>query len=268
MARRFAALKVIIAPVTSPQESLKSYRPLLRYLEGALGRPLHLEQRRTYGEVNEALRTGNADVAFVCSSSYVVGHQEFGLELLAIPQVNGQHVYYSYLIVPRKSKARHLKDLRGNTFAFTDPLSNTGYIYPLYRLHRIGETPTTFFRKTLFTYGHDNSIRAVADGMVDGAAVDSVIYKYTLLRYPKYRDAIRILEKSPPFGMPPVVVRPDLDTALKARLRHVLLEAHRRERGRQALHPLLIERFLPPQDNDYNSIREMFQTMRNRHGQN
>ena len=41
-----------------------------------------------------------------------------------------------------------------------------------------------FFSNTIYTYSHDNSIMAVAKGMVDGASVDGLIWEFYHQRKP------------------------------------------------------------------------------------
>lgn len=164
------------------------------------------------------LKTGQADLAFVCTGAYVVGERDFGMELLVVPQ---------YIIAPADSPAKSLSDLRGKVFAFTDPMSNTGHLAALYMLKQMGETPGHFFRKTIFTYSHDKSIKAVAEKLVDGAAVDSLVYRYLLELEPSYKDKVKIIQTSPPYGMPPVVVHPHLNPEIKAQLKEILLNMHK-----------------------------------------
>jgi phosphonate transport system substrate-binding protein len=171
-------------------------------------------------------------------------------------------VYYSYIIVPRDSAAESLTDLRGHTFAFSDPLSSSGHLAPQWLLYEEGERVETFFSSTLFTYSHDNSIRAVADHLVDGAAVDSLVYDYTIARDPTYSARTRRMGKTGPFGIPPVVVHPDLDPALNAQLRAVLLDMADDAAGETALETLMIDRFVAVDDSAYDSVRHMAAILR------
>ncbi|HIQ06707.1 MAG TPA: phosphate/phosphite/phosphonate ABC transporter substrate-binding protein [Anaerolineae bacterium] len=250
-------LRVAVAAVISPQGTAESYTPLLDYLRRQLDRPVELVQRRTYAEINDLIRDGRVDLAFVCTRAYVIGHRDFGMELLAVPQVKGETVYYSYLIVPADSNVQDMKDLRGKVFAFTDPLSNTGYMYPLSLLSAMGESPMTFFSRTFFTYGHDNAIRAVADKLADGAAVDSLVYEFAVAREPALRERTRIIHRSQAFGMPPVVVGPNVRPQTKATLQEVLLKMDDNPAGRMALASLGIERFIPADDADYDGVRAL-----------
>jgi len=202
-------LRLAVAAVISPQGTVESYQRLLTYLSRQLHRPVEIVQRRTYAEVNDLIERGEVDVAFVCTSAYLAGKDDFGMELLAAPQVNGEAAYHSVLLVPRDSPAQTMADLRGRVFAFTDPMSNSGRIYPTYLVQQLGSTPARFFARTFFTYSHDDAIRAVADGLADGAAVDSLVYRFALQRDPTLGEQVRVIHTSPAFGIPPVVVRPE-----------------------------------------------------------
>lgn len=254
-------LRIAVAAVLSPQGTLESYQPLLRYMSEQLNRPIELIQRRTYQEVNALIEQGEVDVAFVCTGAYVAGSRDFGMELLAAPQVNGETVYYSYLIVPASSSAQDLTDLRGATFAFTDPMSMTGYYYPSYLVHQLGDKPQTFFGRTFFTYSHDKAISAVARGVADGAAVDSLVYDAAILQDPDLALQTRIIHRSDPFGIPPVVVNPDTRPQIKAELQSLLLNLANTPDGLAALQMLGFERFVTIQDSDYDTVRRVVSSL-------
>jgi phosphonate transport system substrate-binding protein len=97
----------------------------------------------------------------------------------------------------------------------------------------------------------------VAENLIDGAAVDSLVYEYMSKTHPEITRRTRIVQQSPPYGIPPVVVRAGLDPAFKARLRSVFLTAHTTEKGAAILHGMMIERFVPIADTAYDPVREM-----------
>ncbi len=250
-------LKVAVAAMISPKETFVYYRQLLDYIGNNLGRDVQFIQRKTYGEINELLGKGQIDIAFICSGPYVVGKEKFGFELLATPEVQKSHFYQSYLIVNKTSHLRSIEDLREKVFAFTDPDSNTGKLVPTYWISQMGERPETFFSKTIYTYSHDNSILAVAKSLVDGAAVDSLIWEYYHRKNPVFTSKTRIIRKSEPYGIPPIVASPFLVSELKNRIRQVLFSMHQDARGQQILGELMIDRFTPTRDQWYDSIRNM-----------
>lgn len=259
-----STLRLAVAPVISPLESFSLYRELASYMGSRVGVPAEFIQGKTYAEINDLVRSGSVTLAIVCTNPYLQGQEEFGMEAIAVavPQGAGGPWYYSYLIVRSGSSAQSLADLRGRTFAFSDPLSNSGRLTPTYQLALMGETPDSFFRRYIFTYAHDNSVRAVAEGLVDGAAVDSLIYDYLAFSEPNLVAKTKVLTKWGPFGNNPVVVNPNLEPSLKERLRQVLLSMHEDEAGMAILRRLRIERFIAADDSIYDSVREMRNYMR------
>lgn len=254
-------LHVAVASIISPQGTVDSYALLLDYLEARLGRPVELVQRRTYDEVNDLLERGEVDLAFVCTSAYIAGQRDFGMQLLVAPQVNGETVYHSTLIVPAGSPAREMADLRGAVFAFTDPISTSGRNYPLYLVQELGETADSFFERTFYTYSHDDAIRAVAQGVADGAAVDSLVYAFAVAREPALGKQTRVIHTSPAFGMPPVVTGPHIRPQQAAELQAVLLEMDEDPAGRQALAAAGFEAFVLVEDERYDTVRSLATTV-------
>lgn len=255
--RKEKPLRIAVGGMITPREGFVYYREFIDYVGEKLNRPVEFVDREKYDEINMLMKSGQIDVAFVCSGPYVDGHDEFGMELLAAPQAYQKTVYYAYIIVAKDSPITSFKALRGKTFAFADPLSNTGKIVPDYMLAKMNETPETFFQKTIYTYAHDKSIKAVAQGVADGASVDSLIWEYTNRMNPELTAKTKIVEKSPPYAVPPVALRKGLAPSLKKRLRAVLLNAHRDERGKELLDKMMIEKFIIIEDSAYDSVREM-----------
>lgn len=250
-------LRGAVSAMISPKETFSLYRDILLYVSEQVDMDLEFVQRKTYAEVNEMLGKGEIDLAFLCSGPYVRGKDKHGFRLLAAPMVNESHYYYSYLIVHKDSSYTSLEDLQGKTFAFTDPDSNTGRIVPSNWVKMMGKNPEDFFSRIIFTYGHDNSIMAVATGLVDAAAVDNLIWDYYHKSGSELTAETRIIKKSEPFGMPPLVLSPEVSHSLTLKLQQVLLEMHEHEHGKQILDQLLIDRFVVPQDSWYDSIRTL-----------
>lgn len=250
-------INICVGSMITPEEGHAYYKKLLDYIGQKLDMKVNFVEKRTYAEVNGLLKNGGVDVAFVCGGPYVIGHDEFGLELLAAPLVDGEAVYYSYIIVSKKSGIKKFEELRGKTFAFVDPMSNTGRLIPTYMLYELGEEPQSFFKKCSYTYSHDNSIKAVAQGMVDGAAVDSLIWDYMDKKDRKFTKETEIIKISKPYGIPPLVVRPGLDEGLKIRIKDILLNMHNEKEGSDILKGMFIDRFIEVDDSIYDTIRKV-----------
>lgn len=250
-------LRIGMGAMITPKEGYVYYKKLAEYLSGRLSLTVRLVDRNSYDEINDDLEKGRVDAAFVCAGPYVDGHDRFGLQLLAMPVVAGKPVYHSFIIVHRDSPFTRFEELRGKRFAFTDPKSNSGRIVPTAMLASMGETPESFFQSHTFTYGHDKSIHAVARKLVDGAAVDSLIYDHMRRTSPDVVAQTRVIHRSEPYGIPPVVVRRDLPNGLKEQLRRVFLTLHEDPGAREILNGMGIDRFVEGDDRNYDSIRAL-----------
>lgn len=255
-------LRVAVSSMISPRETFNYYQDLVRYLGSRLDRPVEFKQRKTYRETNALIERSEVDVAFICSGAYVEAKDKGQIELLAVPVSHGRPHYRAYILANRVSGITSLERMRGHRFAFTDPLSHTGYIYTRERVRQLRSTIDDFFTESFFTYAHDNSIRLVDKGIVDGASVDGLIYDYFVRYFPDRVRNVRVIERSDYFGIPPVVVPVSSPDSLVRRLRGILCHMHEDPQGMEILEKLMIDRFIEGRDEEYNSIREFLRTIR------
>lgn len=242
------ALRFSVAAMQSPRDTYAAYSRLFAHLSPILGADIEIVQRRTYREVNDLLIAGKVDVAFVCTGGYfdLLRRAPGVVEIIAVPVMGGTTTYQALIIVPATSPAARMEDLAGKRFAFADELSFTGHAYPTYLVRAAGLNPPRFFSAAFFTHSHDRSILAVASGVVDGAAVDSHILDGMVAHEPGLARQVRVLRRSPPFGIPPVVARTSLPDATRARIREALLGLDSEPEGLSQLRELHIERFSVP----------------------
>ena len=258
------ALRFGVASVLSPPASLHHYRELIEYLGQRLGVATEMVQRPNYAEMNELLRQRYCMVGFFCNYAFLRAQREFGAELLATPVVNGDTRYRAYIIAARDNPARSILDLAGKRFAFADPMCNAGWLFPNYRVLQAGRDPRAFFGHEIFTYSYEDSIRAVAEGAVDAAAVESPLYDALVTAEHPNGLRTRIVERSPLLGTPPVVVHPRLDPALKRRLLDLLLTLDEDDRGREILSRIGVDRFVEADPALYSVVSEMANALEGR----
>ncbi|HDL78250.1 MAG TPA: phosphate/phosphite/phosphonate ABC transporter substrate-binding protein [Bacteroidetes bacterium] len=252
-------LNVAVSAMTSPKHTLIYYQNLVEYLSEKLHLKPHFVQRKTYREINELLARRQLDLAFICSGAYISAIERgVALRLLAIPVIEDETSYHAVIIVRKESPYKTFDDLRGHRFAFTDPLSNTGYRYPLSLLALRNTTPDDFFKSHFFTYAHDNSIQAVRRGITDGASVDEFIFCYLKRKNPALVQNIRIIRRSNAFGMPPVVSPAGLHPAMDQKIRQILFGMNKDPKGRQILEKLGIQRFTSPDSTSYESVKKIY----------
>lgn len=245
-------IKVIVAARISPKETYYLYKDLFNYTSEKINIPIKIYQRKTYLEANELLSQNSVDIGFVCTGAYL--KNKSNCELLAIPVFNNRPYYQAYIIANKKNKLNSINDLKQKTFAFTDPLSNTGKLYPEKRIKELFNIEADlFFKSITYSGSHDISIQLVSKGIVDGASVDGLIYEYLLKNSPDVVKNIYIIEKSECFGAPPIVNSKGFNIKLKAEIQKVLINMHNDSSGKIILNKLMIDKFILPVDSIYNS---------------
>jgi phosphonate transport system substrate-binding protein len=246
---RFGLTAVVIT------ENLRFLDQWSQYLERKMGRKVEFILRKSYREVMDLLDSGGIEFAWICGFPYIQTRNPESIQLLSVPVYRGAPRYRSYIIVPQSSSARRFSDLRGKIFAFSDPDSNSGYLYPLTLLVEKNESPESFFRQTFFTFNHAETVQAVSEQFADGGAVDSYIWEYLASSRPDITEKTRIIKKSPSFGFPPIVsrlgVNPNTVNLMKTTLEHMDEDVD----GKALLAQLKLDGFGYYPDSLFNGIR-------------
>jgi len=248
---------IAIASMTSPRETFNYYHDLIDFISKKVGHPIYFKQKKTYEEVNQLLETGEVDFAFICSGAYIEEARHKHVRLLVAPVINEQTYYQAYIITQKDSPVNSFNELEGHSFAYTDPLSNTGYLYPRKHLYNIGTNENLFFSKTIFTNGHDISIQMVNRGIIDASSVHGLIFDYISSVYPERVENIKIIEKSELFGMPPVVTPLSLKDKCFKTYQDIFLSIHEDSVGMEILNKLKIEKFVMVKDSIYDNVRRL-----------
>ena len=261
-------LRIALAPVWSPERTFDLYYRLADHLAAGVDQPFRIVQRKTHGEVVELLRQGGVQVAMLCGGAFLSAKSAgVPLDVIAVPVDDGGPYYESIIVVRDEAPFRELADLEGKAFGFTDPLSLSGNFYPRSVLIQGGKDPEKYFSRTVFTYSHDGSVRAVVDGIVDAAAVRSDVYEREVGTNPMLARSLRVIHRSPPLGVSPIVVPRSLDPALRARIERTLLTMDASPSGRQVLAALGILRFATPPPGLYDRDAAIVESVERRSGQ-
>lgn len=250
-------LRAGVASMITPVSAVRYYQQVVDYIGRKLNKPIEMVHRTTYDEIDVMLEKGELEVAFICSSPYVLDNEKFGAELLVAPMVKGEVFYHSNIIVHKDSETGRFEDLQGKTFGFVDPKSNSGKLYPTYLLARNDSQAESFFESFSYSYSHNKSVELVAKKRIDAAAVDSIVYDFMVATDSPYAKQTKIIHRSPKFGIPPVVVPPGLPIYLKQSLKQIFLEMHTDPEGRAILEQMRIDRFVEVEDENYDAIRAM-----------
>ena len=173
------------------------------------------------------------------------------------------NTYWAGLVTYPASGIKTVADIKGHSFAFSDPASTSGHLFPAYGLRKAGLDPDKDVR-AIFAGRHISSFEALYNHKVDAGELNSEQLESATQRG-HYKDGdLILLWKSDPIPTDPFTVRGDLPVAFKARVTDVLqnLDLSALDPAdRKIMVGSGITRLVPQPDDAYDGIRELVKTL-------
>lgn len=247
-------LTIGLIPSEDSQAMIESSKQVLDDLQAKIGMPVVPFVATDYNGIIEALRSGKLDVAYLGPFSYVLATSVADVEAfsVAVTKKTGQSAYKSVILARKDSGIHSLADLKGHTFAFVDPSSASGHLFPKAGLEQAGFAPDSLFKRVIFSGSHDASILAVENRKVDAAAVADRIFASAVAKGVVKQDDFEIVWSSKPIPESPMVWRKALDPELKKKVADALASIKDVPWGDQGV----LNGFQPTTDASYDVVRE------------
>lgn len=251
-------LRIAFIAYQNPDQLIEDIRPVVDYLESALDMKVRHYVATDYSGVVEALRNQTADVGFMGPLQYILARQEAGARPILGEVYNGKPYYVSRIFVRKDRGIKTLADLRGKNIAFVDPISSSGFMYPLDIFKQAGlmqGAPEDFFGRIYFAGGDEQALRAVYNGFVDAAGIGQ--YSYRLLRGEE-RDQVISIAESRRIPSHCVVVRRGLDEATTEKFRAALLALNAEGPNHHLLKNLYgVDGYIPVDHSTYQQVEDI-----------
>ncbi|OGB58462.1 MAG: phosphonate ABC transporter substrate-binding protein [Burkholderiales bacterium RIFOXYD12_FULL_59_19] len=215
------------------------------YLGSRMGVAVVFVARESYQNILDLLLTDQLDAAWICGYPFVL-HQS-RLQLLATPLFNNRPFYQSYLIGQQGKQGllSGWSNLRNQVLAYSDPLSNSGWLVAQAQLRAVGLTPRDL-RRSFFAHGHRNVAEAVASGLAQAGCIDGYVWETMQLQKMAAVEQTVVLWRSDWYAFPPMVAkRNDNNPALWA-LGEALQSMTKDEQGASLLRALNLTGFAKP----------------------
>lgn len=247
-------IRVGLIPSEDSRAMLASSQQLLDALEKNLGMKVKGFVAADYNGVIEAMRSGHVEVAYLGPFSYVLGTTVADIEAFATAETSksGRTFYHSQIITRKDSGIKDIKDLKGKTFAFVDPSSTSGHLFPKAGLLKLGIDPDAYFGRVLFTGSHDANALAVANKRIDAATIADRIFDAAVQKNLVKREDIHVVWSSDPIPESPTVWRKNLSPELKAKIKAAFLNIRDITWADQGK----LNRFVETNDAAYDVIRD------------
>ena len=224
-------LTLAFIPQENPDKLLGDIKKISAFLSEKIGAPVKGFVTFDHAAAVEALRNGDADISFMGALPFVLAEAEIGAVPLLSEIYRGAPTYKGRVFVRRDSGITSLEGLRGKDIAFADPISESGYLFPLDLFVQQGlvEDPSkadSFFRRTFFAGGYQQAMQAMASGLVDAATASQYA---DLLLTPEQQSEVIWLAETAPLPSHVVIARSGIDADLQARFVAAMLSLNQPE---------------------------------------
>ena len=219
-------LTLAFIPQENPEKLVDDIEKISSWLSERIGAEVTGYVTVDHAAAVEALRNGDADISFMGALPFVLAEAEIGATPLLAEVYRGSPFYTGRVFVRRDSGIETLADLRGSDIAFGDPISESGYLYPLEAFAKAGllnpeQGASSFFGRIYFAGGYQQALQAMAGGLVDAAAASQY---GELLLTPQQQAEVKWIAESDPIPSHLVIARPGIDDGLKSRFIEAMLE--------------------------------------------
>src|ERR1700757_3643114 len=210
-----------------PYDTSAKLVPIYDHIGKAIGDKLGCEVKvfvtTTYNAEIEAMRVGKLEIGEFGPLGYVLAHQVAKAEAVAaFSNKDGKpDSYWASIVTYPGSGIKTVAEIRGHSFAFSDPASTSGHLFPAYGLRKAGIDPDKDI-KAIYAGSHTSSFEALYNHKVDAGELNSEQLESAKQRGHYHEGDFVFLWKSDPIPTDPIAIRGDLPPAFKARLTEVV----------------------------------------------
>ena len=231
-----------------------------RYLSERAACEVTFIARESYQPILDLLFSDQLDAAWICGYPFV--RYESQLSLLCVPLYLGEPTYQAYLIRPQSASnsIRGWEDLKDKVLAYSDPLSNSGWLVAQAQLAKAGLNPRDL-KRTFFAHGHRNVAEAVASRLAQAGSIDGYVWETMRQQGMTAIAQTEVVWKSEAFGFPPLVTQRGAGHPALARLQHAMIAMAEDKPGQELLRSLNLTGFTQGQPSTFESIRRQAKTV-------
>ena len=213
-----------VEPFDDASLLLPVYQQIIDQVQWRLGCTIQLNITNNYTAEVEAMRAKQLEVGEFGPLGYVFAHSLANAEPVATfaDKTGTPLTYYASIVTWPGSGITTLADVKGKKFAYSDPASTSGHLFPAYALKKAGIDPDNGIQ-AVYAGTHTASFLTIKNHKVDAGELNSdriaaatKTGDYTAAQFPT-------LWKSDPIPQDPLTVRGDLPQAFKDKFTAALL---------------------------------------------
>lgn len=252
----------VVSDVVINSGQAKQIKSFVRLLSEKSGYPMQVVFTSHYTELSNLLRDHPDSIGWTCGAPYVEDHKAYGQKLVAVPLFHGKPLYHSLILTRKGRPEKQLADFKDQVLAYSDIRSNSGFVSPAYALRQKNIDISKYFRLTIDTGSHENSIAALLSGLADVAAVDEYVWVEYVKTHPKAAQQLTELERMGPYPFTPIVAGPKVNAETLKKLEDALTGMQSDAKGRVKLNDFGLNGFEVEPDSFYAPIAKMLDAIR------
>ncbi|CAG9620559.1 phosphate/phosphite/phosphonate ABC transporter substrate-binding protein [Sutcliffiella rhizosphaerae] len=216
-----------------PSQDSESIADTVEPLANRLGEELGIEVEgrvmTDYTALIEAMGSNQVQVGFIPAFGYVLANEQYDVEVILKSMRRGSGTYKAQYVVHADSGIETLADLEGKVWAYADPTSTSGFLFPASQLMDEFNIATTqdlqmdFFSDTLQTGGHDTAAIAVYEGDADVATTFDDVRTTLEEEYPDILEKLKVIGYTEDIPNDTISVTKELDKELVEKIKTVFL---------------------------------------------
>lgn len=215
-------IRMMFVPSGDAQVILEGGQEIAQQLKQATGLHFATTVATSYAAVIEAMGAGKVDIGWLATFSYVLAREKYDIDLLLIVVRFGKPFYRGQIMVRADSGIKTLAGLKGKTFAYVDPASTSGHLYPKALLLSNGHDPDSFFSQTVFAGSHNAVVISLLNGEVDAGAAYDGSHAAVAKSYPEVFKKVQVLAYTQDIPNDTVTARKGLPMEIKNKIKEGL----------------------------------------------
>jgi phosphonate transport system substrate-binding protein len=248
------------------QSMAKVWGPLFDDMQKATGLTIKPFYATNYASLVEAMRFNQTQVGWFSALPALEATRRADAEVIGRILTNGQEGSYRSVLIVKDGSGITLDDVltcgKKLNFGIGDPKSTSGTLAPMSYIFVPHDIEPAECFKTVKSADHKANFFAVASGLLDVATNNTVGLIFYARENPEMAKRIKVIWQSPELPESSIVVRKDLDPAVKEKIRQFFLSYGQApgaegDRQRAVLNGLTYTGFAPADNSYLDPVRQM-----------
>ena len=248
------------------QSMAKVWDPLFKDMEKATGLTIKPFYATNYASLVEAMRFNQTQAGWFSALPALEATRRADAQVIGRILTNGQEGSYNSVLIVKQGSNITLEDVlkcgKKLNFGIGDPKSTSGTLAPMAYIFVPHDIEPARCFKTVKSADHKANFFAVANGLLDVATNNTIGLIFYARENPAMAKKVKVIWQSPDLPESSIVVRKDLDPAIKEKVRQFFLSYGQApgaegDRQRQTLKGLAYTGFSPADNSYLDPVRQM-----------